>query len=105
MEKKMKRHEIIKYFDNLKNEIDIECEKKLANSQLSNSEENDLNSMRTKFIHKIEEISAFDLRILDSCEPNNFLFDGKFCFFLQNLNFGQLVITNQFIRQFYDTLK
>ncbi|CAF0859960.1 unnamed protein product [Brachionus calyciflorus] len=102
-----KKDEILKYYNDLINSIDIKCEKSII---IFNSAEieNEINSKREKFIAKIKEILNINLKNL-SLEQENLPFNQKFCFLLTNNSkkpkdtfdfkkvIGKLVITNEFL--------
>ncbi|CAF0778207.1 unnamed protein product [Brachionus calyciflorus] len=97
------KERVIKYYDDLKNEIDIKTEEKLISDNISNEEKEKLNRLRNQMINKIDEILHLNLKFLTSKEfdletRREEYFQPKFCFLNDSTNFtlGQLVITNQY---------
>ncbi|CAF0750493.1 unnamed protein product [Brachionus calyciflorus] len=96
---------LIEYYDDLKNQIDDQYEKKLLKLKLSESDEEDLEIIRDDLIEKTDEclvLSLDKLKFINQNENSN-IFDylDRFCFFIrddksENL-FGFLVITNRYI--------
>ncbi|RNA24496.1 TKL kinase, partial [Brachionus plicatilis] len=98
----------LKYYENLKNEIDIHAEKLILSSQC---ELDTINLYRSKFLNKIQSITATILK--NSKNQSNFNFNQEqiFCFFVPRTNFeidlkifhsnifGFLIIANHFIDQ------
>lgn len=88
---------LIKNYEDLKSEIDIECEKILADPITSQEEVQKYNNVRKKFINEIDKVLAFNLNQIKF--NNN---DLKYCFIkLKQSNtrkLGVLIITNYYIQ-------
>ncbi|CAF0984247.1 unnamed protein product [Brachionus calyciflorus] len=115
MNSKINKLKIIDYYDNVKNQIDIECEKILANEKISSDQKKQCSLQRNRFLSEIDKISSYNLEnfeknnwdyeLLKNKNLNAMLYADKFCFFiskqkLENGNgypLGKLVITNFFI--------
>ncbi|CAF0785198.1 unnamed protein product [Brachionus calyciflorus] len=97
------KERVIKYYDDLKNKIDIKTEEKLINDNISNEEKEKLNRLRNQMINKIDEILHLNLKFLTSKEfdletrPEEY-FQPKFCYLTDYSNFTsvQLIIINQY---------
>ncbi|CAF0899932.1 unnamed protein product [Brachionus calyciflorus] len=114
------RQIVINYYTDLKNEIDIECEKLLASLDLNDQRMHKCCCIRAQYLEEIYKIEKQNIESL----KNNFsrvdfnqniekhIFQPKFCFFIPsshslnnqnnlflNETFGNLIITNQFITQ------
>ena len=97
------RLKIIDYYDELKNQVDLTAEE-LLSGKITQFKTKAINSIRYKFIAKINEVQAVNLEQLKSSDQ---LFATKFCFFLnqktnknaKNVTLGKLVITNQFVEE------
>ncbi|CAF1032808.1 unnamed protein product, partial [Brachionus calyciflorus] len=113
----MNKLKIIDYYDDLKNQIDIECEQMISNEQLSNKVKEQCLLQRTSFLNEINQISNLNMENFEKIKWDNhffiyknvgsILFQDKFCLYIskektQNGDFktdhlGKLVITNFFI--------
>ncbi|CAF0774072.1 unnamed protein product [Brachionus calyciflorus] len=111
------RLKIIDYYDDVKNQIDVECEKILASDKLSNEKKEQYSLQRARFLSEINQVLKFNLEnfekikwddeFLKDKNIDSILFRDKFCFHFQGNKtkngdykiglLGKLVITNFFI--------
>ena len=97
------RVKISDYYDGLKNQIDLSGEE-LLSGKVTQLKKKMIESTRSKFIAKINEIQAANLEHLKSSDQ---LFAPKCCFFLnqkanknaKNVTLGKLIITNQYVEE------
>ncbi|CAF0725766.1 unnamed protein product [Brachionus calyciflorus] len=99
--KLLKTH-IVEYFDDLKNEIDLNCENLLSSFNLIESEKLEIELNRTNFLEHVNRIFAYSLQkyeIVKELEYEQINFDDwEFCFFLPGYQkFGVLVLTSQYL--------
>ncbi|CAF0972370.1 unnamed protein product [Brachionus calyciflorus] len=108
---------IVEYYDNLKNKIDIKCEKILAKPNLSGEEIEKYSLQRARFLNQINQVAKLNLENFETIKCNkellndenieSNLFKNKFCFHVSNIKqnndeyetnlLGKLIITNIFI--------
>ncbi|CAF0789628.1 unnamed protein product [Brachionus calyciflorus] len=72
------RREILEYYSNMINKIDIKCEKALGYFKTEQIE-NQINSNRDKLVAKIKEIEKIKLKNVKSTDS---IYDRLFCFFI-----------------------
>ncbi|CAF1046671.1 unnamed protein product [Brachionus calyciflorus] len=72
------RKEILEYYSNMINKIDIKCEKAISYFKTEQIE-NQINSNRHKIVANITEIEKIKLKNLKSTDS---IYDGLFCFFI-----------------------
>ncbi|CAF0906982.1 unnamed protein product [Brachionus calyciflorus] len=101
------RSEIIEYYSDFKNQIDIECEKKTIQLSLSDNDKKTIEMMRNDFLDLIKLHENLHLEKFETGKCNQYDTNviDRFCFFIPFLNddktsrlrFGTLVLTNQFL--------
>jgi hypothetical protein len=116
------RLEVVNYFDNLCNDLDVKAETFLSDQSLSIVIKERLDETRTIFINKIKQIEIFNLNRLQTLDPSQIKLVGddlrfalfkNFCFFIDpvlvnidselleekslGLNLGYLVVIDKYL--------
>ncbi|CAF0725737.1 unnamed protein product [Brachionus calyciflorus] len=98
---KLLKKELIEYFDELKNEIDINCEKKLCIDS-SEAERLKIEKIRSNYLYQVNRIYANNLQkyeIVKELDYEQINFDDwEFCFLIPSDNeIGFLILINHYI--------
>ncbi|CAF0760438.1 unnamed protein product [Brachionus calyciflorus] len=96
--------ELMEYYDNLQCQIDIETERRLMLSSLTNAEKNEINLIRQYFLNEINNCLNNSLSKLNrqATELKNYKVINRFVIFIKTKSeklIGYLVVTNSIIKE------